>query len=165
MPEVTFVYSDAGLRGSDAMVSEVEALCQSGVDAVIAYLPSAPMADVCKKYGDVPVSSSDVSVDVTVVSSTDCPVSVLPHAVTASIVNSVAPATIVFNNFFLIFSSLKYYFLLQTAAIMVQATIGNTLAIDVLIALMIGGFNMSGGIGSKISQPIIGSVIIEKSNA
>ncbi len=43
---------------------------------------------------------------------------------------------------------------------MVQATIGNTLAIDVLIALMIGGFNMSGGIGSKISQPIIGSVII-----
>ncbi len=51
MPEVTFVYSDAGLRGSDAMVSEVEALCQSGVDAVIAYLPSAPMADVCKKYG------------------------------------------------------------------------------------------------------------------
>ncbi len=43
---------------------------------------------------------------------------------------------------------------------MVQATIGNTLAIDVLIALMIGGFNMSGGIGSKISQPIIGSAII-----
>lgn len=43
---------------------------------------------------------------------------------------------------------------------MVQATVGNTLAIDVLIALMIGGFNMSGGIGSKISQPIIGSVII-----
>lgn len=51
MPEVTFVYSDAGARGSDAMVSEVEALCQSGLDAVIAYLPSAPMADVCKKYG------------------------------------------------------------------------------------------------------------------
>lgn len=50
MPEIEFVYSDAGVRGADAMVSEAEALCQSGVDAIIAYLPSAAMADVCKKY-------------------------------------------------------------------------------------------------------------------
>lgn len=51
MPEIEFVFSDAGLRGSDAMVAEAEALCQSGVDAIIPYLPSAAMADVCKKYG------------------------------------------------------------------------------------------------------------------
>lgn len=51
MPEISFVYSDAGLRGNDAVVADAEAFCQSGVQAIIAYIPSAALADVCSKYG------------------------------------------------------------------------------------------------------------------
>lgn len=52
MPEVTWTYSDAGANmDANAMLAETEALCQSGVDAIFCFLPTAAMADACKNAG------------------------------------------------------------------------------------------------------------------
>ena len=50
LPEVEFVYSDVFLKGGDAVISTAESLCQSGVSAIIALMPSAALMDVCEKY-------------------------------------------------------------------------------------------------------------------
>lgn len=51
-------------------------------------------------------------------------------------------------------------FLVSPRFSLVQASVGGTLGIDVLVACMIGGLSMRGGVGAKVSRPLIGSVII-----
>ncbi len=62
LPDVNWTFSDAIVRGSDAMVSEAEAACRRGVNAIITLLPSAAMMDVCEKY-HVYLGGADDSVD------------------------------------------------------------------------------------------------------
>lgn len=51
-------------------------------------------------------------------------------------------------------------FLVSPRFTTILGAVGSTLAIDVLVACMIGGLSMSGGMGAKVSRPIIGSIII-----
>jgi ABC-type sugar transport system substrate-binding protein len=49
MPEVEWVFSSDGIDQAKA-AAQVEAWCQSGVDVIIQYLPTAAIADICKRY-------------------------------------------------------------------------------------------------------------------